>query len=155
MAKKAFADQSQKCCLSSGLPVSELSSRCQKLCRADRDVLHPNLMVQPRKMKEGKSKWISPNLKPRVQLSSSKKERKTADPILACTVLWSTLVWQLIRELFASVCHLKKTAATWRGAHGSSAVTTTAESKAPTLSLLRTLLLPLWLLLDLSVYPSI
>lgn len=86
-------------------------------------------------------------------LLKKKKARKNADPILVCTVLWSTLIWQLIRELSASVCHLKKTAATWRGAHGSWAVTATADSKA--LSLLRTLLLPLWPLLDLSVQPSI
>lgn len=105
----------------------------------------------------GKSKWIYTNLMPRVQQASSikkKKEKKeNADPILVCTVLWSTLIWQWqLRELFASVCHLKKTAATWRGAHDSWAVTATVDSKALALSLLKTLLFPLFLLLDLFIH---
>lgn len=82
-----------------------------------------------------------------------KKKKENADPILVCTVLWSTLIWQWqLRELFASVCHLKKTAATWRGAHDSWAVTATVDSKALALSLLKTLLFPLFLLLDLFIH---
>lgn len=49
-------------------------------------------------------------------ISRKKNNKEIADPILVCTVLWSTLIWQLIRKLFASVCHLKKTAAAWRRA---------------------------------------
>lgn len=162
MDKKVFADQSQKCCSTSGV-IPGLPVFCfRKPCLVARDGLcHVSRQSVPTwwyNAEDERGEVKTDLSKPRAQWASSKKKKrrkKTADPILVCTVLWSTLIWQLIRELSASVCHLKKTAATWRrGPMAPRAVTATADSKALTLSLLRTLLLPLWLVLHLSFHPS-